>query len=113
MKFLILFVSCFLFWGLPVLSQKKYYFANPAAGPANIADGSLRHPFTILSKLPGLSLKPADSVFFRGGDRFDGSINLDSVHGEMNAPIVFTSYGKGKAELFSGNAPAIVISRST
>jgi hypothetical protein len=93
-------------------SQRKYFFSNIETNKHLVQNGSRKHPFHELDMFATLQLKPGDTIFFRGGNSFNSSIVLDSVNGKPGKPIVFTSYGKGKARIYSGNKEALSIARS-
>ncbi|MBV9988111.1 MAG: right-handed parallel beta-helix repeat-containing protein [Chitinophagaceae bacterium] len=72
------------------------------------ADGTKETPWKTLSRLKLLQLKAGDRVLLKGGQVFDGSIQLDSgIHGSAGLPISISSYGSGKALIRSGNRAAI------
>ncbi len=66
-----------------------------------MGNGSQASPWRSISKFNALDLNPGDSVFFRAGDTFQGSMDLDAADtgtnssGQLIAPITITSYGGG------------------
>jgi len=112
MRYFLLLSLPFLFFSFSAFSQKKYYFrySNKDFDEGN---GSKTHPFISLGAFSKLKLKPGDTIFFWGGRSFGGTIHLSNIHGDPHKPIVFTSYGKGKAEIHSGDKEAFVITEST
>jgi hypothetical protein len=104
--FLLLFIASTGF------SQRKYFFSNNATKSNALSDGTRLHPFHDLDLVTTLKLKPGDTVFFHGGNSFNSNITLDGLDGKPGKPIVFTSYGKGKARIYSGNKEGLLISRS-
>lgn len=104
----------FLIIHFPSIAQKKYYFSNkPLAERKPIADGTRQAPFVSLGELSKLQLKAGDTVFFEGGNIFEGIIRIDNIHGMPGKPVVICSYGKGKVKLIAGDGPAAVISGSS
>ncbi len=82
------------------LFSKDYYFSKN--GNDN-ADGlSPNTSFQSINKLNGMKLNPGDRVFFKSGDRFTGTIHL-KYSGELNNPIIFTTYGGDKKAVLSGS----------
>jgi hypothetical protein len=112
MKQLQLILLVLLFF-LSASSQKKYYFRGYSGGldDAN-QDGSKQHPFESLGAFRKLQLKPGDTVFFQGGAVFTGPIKISDIHGTFKKPIVFTTYGKGKAEIYTGIEGGMLITGS-
>lgn len=87
-------------------AQHKYYFSSKANKEGN---GSKQQPFISLEQLSKLSLQPADSVFFPGGETLKGNINISNINGSKEHPVVFTSYGSGKCIIDGRNQEAFVI----
>lgn len=111
MKYLLLLSVILL--SFSASAQKKYYFKRYSGRMDNSKqDGSKQHPFESAGAFKKLQLKPGDTVFFKGGDGFTGTIKLSNIHGTSKKPIVFTSYGKEKARIYSGNKEGFVITGS-
>jgi hypothetical protein len=104
----------FLFACFFAEGQKKYYFRG-LRQTSNVEkqDGSKQRPFESLGAFRKLKLKAGDSVFFKSGDVFRGQINITDIHGTVKQPIVFTTYGKGKAFIYSGLGDGISIKQSS
>ena len=43
--------------------------------------------------------KAGDTIYFKGGDNFVGTLNLQNINGSTSNPITFTSYGTGQANI--------------
>lgn len=74
-------------------SAANYYFANAGS------DGgacSLAAPCATVSKASGLTLSAGDSVLFKGGDTFFGTLYMNQS-GTSISKIVYSSYGTGRA----------------
>ena len=97
---------------LTLHSQNVNYYL--AADGNDNSDG--RSPATAwksIEKLNEINLSPGDSVLFKGGDEFRGSLILDELDG--NDPLKFlaiSSYGSGKATLNGGNGYGLVINET-
>jgi hypothetical protein len=94
---------------LSASSQKKYYFRGHN-GDVNDArqNGSIAHPFESLEAFGKLDLKEGDTVFFYGGDFFNGTIRGIGINGTFKKPVVFTTYGKEKAKIYAGDKEGFV-----
>jgi len=93
-----------------LVTTKNYYFS--AAGNDN-NDGSITQPFKTINKLNRLHLQAGNTVYFRGGDTFYGSILIDSSEsGIKNQPIVIQTYGNRNAVINSENLTALTIYRT-
>src|SRR5512134_3346513 len=111
MKNLLLLLLPVLFFSFSAFPQKKYYFRHTDKNVEGT--GSMENPFLSLGAFSKIKLRPGDTVFFWGGNIFIGTISLSDIHGDPHRPIVFTSYGKGKAEIHSGGREAFVITGSS
>lgn len=86
-------------------SAKTYYFSsvsgNDSRTTAQAQTSSM--PWQTLSKLNSImsTLSPGDSVLFRAGETFYGSITL-TKSGTSSNPIVFASYGSGTKPIITG-----------
>ena len=61
-------------------------------------------PFQTLAKVNSLSLKPGDTVLFRRGDTFQGTLTIRKS-GSASLPITFDAYGNGPKPIISGSVP--------
>jgi hypothetical protein len=83
----------------PPLAANEYFFSSQ--GSDQMGNGSQASPWRSVNKFNTLDLNPGDSVFFRAGDVFQGSIELDAADtgtnsgGQLIAPITISSYGGG------------------
>ena len=87
------------------LEAANYYFST-STGDDSRTNGVAQHsstPWKTIEKLNSIStlLKPGDSIFFKRGDVFHGTITLKSS-GTGTAPIVITAYGNGINPVISG-----------
>ena len=71
-------------------------------------DGSIRHPWKTVDAVNRLSLGAGDSVFFRGGQVFGGTVRV-SVSGSERHPVWVGSYGRGEATIDGGDSSAVVV----
>ncbi len=82
----------------------NYYFSE--AGNDNRTFQEAQNPVTpwrTLAKLNAVfsSINPGDTIFFKRGDVFEGSLNILSS-GNSNSPIVLAAYGSGAKPVISG-----------
>ncbi len=78
----------------------NYYISNDG-NDANIGNNALM-PWRTLNKLNSFTnLKPGDSVLFKKGDSFYGSIAINNS-GTAGNPIVFSAYGIGEKPIITG-----------
>lgn len=68
------------------------------------ADGrSPTRPWRTLGRVNTQRLNPGDQVLLKGGDTFTGSLHVDEVDaGDSETPVVFASYGGGRATIDVG-----------
>lgn len=91
---------------LLVLSLSSYgstYYVSQ--GGNDLSSGaSIATAWRTTSKVNSTRLLPGDVVLFEGGSVFAGGLVLDgSTQGTTASPIVFSSYGAGRAVIDSGN----------
>ena len=80
-------------------SGADYYI--DAVGGSDTNDGSsIRTPWKSPTKAESVSLMPGDTVHFKCGSAFSGSIEI-SRSGTKSAPITLTCYGKGPLPKFT------------
>src|SRR5688572_15533760 len=95
----VLAVACFATRSPEPVGAAQYYFS--ADGHDQSGKGTELQPWRTISKFNSLDLEPGDSVLFRAGDMFHGSLFLDSddtgtdSNGQLIAPIIVSSYGGG------------------
>ena len=78
----------------PVSKGGTVYYVSSEGDDAN--DGlTPETPIKSLAKASSLSLKAGDSVLFRKGDTFTGSLSYSNLDGTKENPITFASYGDG------------------
>lgn len=101
MKFLFTVLFVFLFTGL---RATNYYVS--AIGDDGNRGLSAATAFRTPSRVNQIirNLKPGDSVLFRRGDRFYGSLTINAS-GSAQAPIVIGAYGSGPAPVINGLKP--------
>jgi parallel beta-helix repeat protein len=83
----------------------NYYFST-TTGNDEYTQEQAQHsstPWNSLEKLQSVmaSLQPGDSIFFKCGDVFTGSVEI-TRSGTAQKPIVFASYGNGFKPMISG-----------
>lgn len=82
------------------------YYVAATGNDAN--DGrSTGTPWQTLAKVNAATFAPGDTIMFRAGDSFAGSLDLSGVVGAPGNPITFTTYNFGRATISPGNNLAI------
>lgn len=70
--------------------------------------GTLSKPWRSLAKINSIRLSPGDSVLLEGGSTFEGTLMLDKWDSaSASGNIVITSYGNGRATIYSGDRAAL------
>jgi hypothetical protein len=73
-------------------------------------DGSIAAPWRTIRRVNAVVLHPGDSVFFRGGQTFEGTLELNaSKTGDARHPVTVGSYGTGPAIIESGDSAAVIL----
>lgn len=84
------------------LAQTTYYVANLGNDGNN--GRSVATPLQSLSRVSQLTLQPGDSVLFRRGDTFIGTLSIRRS-GTAAKPIFFGAYGQGTKPTITGGIP--------
>jgi Right handed beta helix region len=92
-------------------NQRRSYYVNAKGNDAN--QGTQNKPFKTISKINSLDLKPGDTVYFRAGQIFEGSLELRALSGTKNKPIVITAYGRDNAMIDSKDSAAVRVYKSS
>ncbi|MEP7108111.1 MAG: right-handed parallel beta-helix repeat-containing protein [Ferruginibacter sp.] len=89
----------------------RAYYLDTSGNDSN--KGTKNSPWKTIQKINSILIKAGDSVMLKAGQAFTGTLRLDaSCIGLSNKPVLFTSYGKGKAVINAGNASAILIEKT-
>ena len=109
-----LLISCLLFTIDPAFAQSRAARAWYVDTTGNDAGpGTKHHPFKTINRVKSLSLLAGDTVYFRGGQTFLGSLELPAgLSGTQHHPIVFTTYGWDNAMINSQDSTSIRINKS-
>ncbi len=92
-----------LFWMPAALFARTYYLSN--AGNDAEAGTSPAHAWRTTARVNAARLLPGDRVLLAGGQVFTGGLWLrGSSQGTAGQPIVFGSYGPGRATIQSGDS---------
>jgi hypothetical protein len=88
-------------------SAKRYYVDPSHFSSSSI--GTFSNPWRSISQVNAhvKSLLPGDTVFFKKGQSFAGTLMVLSS-GNMNHPIVYTHYGVGALPIFSNDVSDVI-----
>jgi len=84
------------------------YYLDPVKGNDSNDGTSPENPWRSLEKIATIELKAGDRVLLRAGQVFRSSLKMNNLHGTIVAPIILSTYGKGRAILDSGDSLAIL-----
>lgn len=87
------------------LTASTFYVDSLLGNDSN--PGTNAQPFQTIEKINSLKLQPGDSVYFAGGQTFNGTLRLKSLTGTKDQPVVIGSFGKERAILNGGSDNAI------
>lgn len=97
-----------LFLAAHVAGLGADYYVSPRG--EDRGDGSSKAPWRTIARVNLADFKPGDRVLFEGGQSFPGKLLIGANDsGRDKAPVVLTSYGKGRATIDGGNSEALVI----
>ena len=90
--------------------SRAYYVSN--SGNDKSA-GTIHDPFQTLEKVNALHFTAGDTIFFKAGETFVGSLVIDPrAVGSLDKPIVVTSYGSGHAIINAKDSLGILINNA-
>jgi len=100
-------ICVFLLFSHLAYSQNKSYYIGSQGNDSN--NGlSAATAWQTLTNINSLSFKPGDKILLEGGYTFTGAIQLDqNDNGTDSNPIVISSYGNGRATIYSPDTTAI------
>jgi len=94
--------SFLLMFFLPIhVLWAENYFISSVDGNDMFNGLSINSPYKTIEKINQLDLMPGDTVFLKSGEKYYGTIEIESGGNSLN-PIVITSYGTGELPLISG-----------
>ena len=96
--FLFLLTNC----SAPISS----YYVNSQTGNDD-NPGTIEKPFQTIAKVNQLKLQAGNSVFFAGGQTFQGNLYLKGISGTKESPVQVSSYGNGRAIIDAENGTGI------
>jgi hypothetical protein len=80
------------------LTTSKSYYVSLSGNDDN--PGTKKSPFKTIDKINSLQLIAGDTIFFRSGQVFNGSLLLThGINGTANKPVIITSYGGAHATI--------------
>src|SRR6201996_1429044 len=113
-KYIICYLAVFtanLLTGLQSFAQhsttSRPYYVSLTGNDNNV--GTHKSPFKTLDKISHLHLKAGDTIYFKSGQVFNGSLLLQNISGTTNKPIIITSYGGAHATINAKDSIGIKI----
>ncbi|MGZ3777172.1 MAG: right-handed parallel beta-helix repeat-containing protein [Mucilaginibacter sp.] len=95
--------------GFAASAQKIYrhtWYVDTTGTDAGYGDKG--KPFKTINRINVVEVHPGDTVCFRAGQTFNGTLELRAgMNGTMKSPIVITSYGKGYAIINGGDSSGV------
>jgi hypothetical protein len=90
----------------------RSYYINTFGNDRN--PGTKSKPFQSINKINSLHLMAGDTVYFKSGQTFKGSLLINQgVDGIRHKPIVFTSYGRGRAIINAKDSVGVQVYNAT
>lgn len=81
-----------------------------ASGDDTAAGTSPRTAWKSINRVNRTSFQPGDRILFQADQEFHGNLQLGSnCVGRVDAPVVITSHGRGRAKILAGNETGILI----
>jgi hypothetical protein len=88
------------------------YYVSPS-GSDSASGTSTSAPWKTVNRVNNQKLKAGDKILFKGGSSFSGSLYVPSAEGGNSSnPVVFSTYGSGRATINSGSKAGIDIAQT-
>lgn len=84
------------------------FFIDQLNGNDSNTGASSDSAWATISKLVEIEIQPGDSILFRGGQVFQGTIQLKNWNGNAEKGILISSLGEGFATISGGNSEAFI-----
>jgi hypothetical protein len=86
------------------------YYVDAKGGNDSNSGTSEAEPWASISRANALDLDPGDRLLFKGGEAFDGNLELGALDaGTAERPVVVGSYGEGRASIEAGKGKGVSI----
>lgn len=85
----------------PDEARGSQYFVSPN-GRDSASGASPARAWRTVARVNRAALRPGDEVLFRGGGAYSDAVLAPRLSGSSRAPIRYTSYGRGRADLRRG-----------
>ena len=91
-------------------SGKTYhsYYADSQTGNDKNSGTSPEKAWKSLQRIEEQKLEAGDHIYLSGNTHFPGSLKLADIEGTEESPVIFGSFGTGKAIIESGDSAAMV-----
>jgi len=83
--------------------QPATYYVSTTTGNDDNDGLSSITAWRTVDKVNALTLVPGDSVLFQSGDTFKGKLSIIDEGGELDLPIIISSYGEGAQPILDGD----------
>ncbi len=90
-------------------SPSVYYLNSETGNDANTGT-SPKKAWKSIAMINNMVIGPGEKILLRSGQTFSGNIKIKFVAGTLAAPVIFSSYGAGRATILSGDSSAFVAS---
>lgn len=93
-------------------SNAKNFYVN-SSSTSTTTNGSIENPWKTIFQVNQISqlLKPGDTVFFKRGSLFSGTLTIGSS-GTSENPIVLSAYGLGTKPLLTNSTTNVIVIRN-
>ncbi|MEO5891531.1 MAG: right-handed parallel beta-helix repeat-containing protein [Ferruginibacter sp.] len=92
------------------ISKPRAYYLHLSGDDNNT--GTRSKPWKTIQKISTVQLGSGDSILFKAGQVFKGTLQPVYISGTSGKPLMITTYGKGRAVIDAGNSSAIIIEKA-
>lgn len=94
-------------------NRKNTYYIDVTYGNDSNPGTKTSAPWKTIARTASHKFQAGDQLLLMGGQKFTGSLVIDSIKGTSETPFVVSSYGQGRATIISGDSAAITIKNSS
>jgi hypothetical protein len=104
----VMFSACLQSMAQQKMTNVHTYYVSANGDDSN--PGTVKAPFKSINKVNGLHFKGGEAIYFKGGDKFNGTLTIAADNaGTRNLHLLISSYGGGKAIINADSVRALTL----
>ena len=91
-------------------NKRSRYYVDSRNGNDRHSGASPEKAWKSLKRIRKQKFSAGDRIYLLGNNNYPGSLRLDNIEGTKDFPVVIASYGRGQANIESGDSLALLAS---